>query len=63
MTEPISEWDRLRYVPKPGEPALPPQLSEYTEKSTDDVIKELNRLPFFMTELDETDGEGGENAN
>ena len=63
MTEPISEWDRLRYVPKPGEPALPPQLSEYTEKSTDDVMKALNRLPFFMTELDETDGEGGENAN
>lgn len=63
MSEPVSEWDRLRYVPKPGEPALPPQLAEYTEKSTDDVIKELNRLPFFMTELDETDGDGGENAN
>lgn len=62
MDENISNWDKLRYVPKPGEPSLPPQLSEYTEKSTDDVIRELNRLPFFMTELDET-SDKGENTN
>lgn len=59
----ISEWDRRRYVPKPGEPALPPQISQFANKTTDEVMKELNRLPFFMTQLDETDGEGGENAN
>lgn len=59
----ISQWDKLRYVPKPGEPELPPQLSEFANKTTEDVIKEMNRLPFFMTELDETDGEGGENTN
>lgn len=59
----ISEWDKRRYIPKPGEPELPPQLSELTNKSADDVMKELNRLPFFMTEIDETDGEGGENTN
>lgn len=58
-----TEWDKRRYVPKAGEPELPPQLSDLVEKSTEDVMKELNRLPFFMTELDETDGEGGENAN
>ncbi|EMG46737.1 CNS1 Hsp70/Hsp90 co-chaperone CNS1 [Candida maltosa Xu316] len=63
IVEHISEWERRRYVPKPGEPALPPQLSEYTNKTTDEVIEELNRLPFFMTKLDETDGEGGENIN
>lgn len=64
MTEEIiSEWDKKRYIPKPGEPDLPPQLSELADKSADEVMKELNRLPLFMTELDETDGEGGENTN
>ncbi|CUM47103.1 uncharacterized protein AC631_04838 [Debaryomyces fabryi] len=61
--EKISEWDTKRYIPKPGEPDLPPQLSELADKSADEVMKELNRLPLFMTELDETDGEGGENTN
>lgn len=50
-----------RYVPGPGDPALPPQLAQLASKSTDDVMKELNRLPFFMTQLDESDGSGGEN--
>ncbi|ODV69500.1 TPR-like protein [Hyphopichia burtonii NRRL Y-1933] len=63
MDELISEWDRRRYIPKPGEPDLPPQLSDMAEKSSEDIMKELNRLPFFMTELDETDGDGGENTN
>ncbi|RLV93079.1 Hsp70/Hsp90 co-chaperone CNS1 [Spathaspora sp. JA1] len=58
----VSEWDRRRYVPKAGEPALPPQLAEFTSKSSDQIMTELNRLPFFMTKLDETDGEGGENS-
>lgn len=57
----ISAWERKRYVPKPGEPELPPQLSELAQKSTQDIMDELNRLPFFMNELDETDGKGGEN--
>ncbi|CAR23550.1 HSP70/90 family co-chaperone CNS1 [Lachancea thermotolerans CBS 6340] len=51
-----------RYVPGPGEPALPPQLSEFQNKSTDDVMEELNRMPFFMSKLDGTDGEGGQNV-
>lgn len=63
MSEGQSEWDKRRYIPKPGEPTLPPQLTKYADKTTDEVMKELNRLPFFMTELDETDGDGGENAN
>ncbi|ODQ82006.1 hypothetical protein BABINDRAFT_58918 [Babjeviella inositovora NRRL Y-12698] len=43
-----------------GQPELPPQLQNTAQK-VDDVMKELNRMPFFMTQLDETDGEGGEN--
>ncbi|CEP61949.1 HSP70/90 family co-chaperone CNS1 LALA0_S04e04302g [Lachancea lanzarotensis] len=51
-----------RYVPGPGEPSLPPQLSEFQNKTTDEVLEELNRMPFFMKTLDETDGEGGQNT-
>ncbi|KAL7665582.1 Cns1/TTC4 wheel domain-containing protein [[Candida] zeylanoides] len=61
IIEHLSEWEKRRYVAGPGEPSLPPQLSEMANKSADEVMKELNRLPLFMTELDETDGEGGEN--
>lgn len=57
----VSAWDSKRYIPKPGEPALPPQLSDLVQKSPDEVMTELNRMPFFMSQLDETDGEGGEN--
>lgn len=57
----ISAWESKRYVPKPGQPDLPPQLSELAQKSTEEVMAEINRLPFFMNELDETDGDGGEN--
>ncbi|KAF8005426.1 hypothetical protein HF325_000883 [Metschnikowia pulcherrima] len=58
----ISAWESRKYVPKPGEPALPPQLSELAQKSTKDIMDEINRLPFFMNELDESDGQGGENV-
>lgn len=51
-----------KYVPGPNDPALPPQLSEFKDKSTDEILDELNRMPFFMTKLDGTDGEGGENV-
>lgn len=57
----ISVWEKKKYVPKPGEPALPPQLSELAHKTPEEVMTELNRMPFFMSQLDETDGEGGEN--
>lgn len=41
-----------KYVPGPTDPALPPQLSEYKGKTTDEVLAELNKMPFFMTQLD-----------
>lgn len=58
----ISAWEKKRYVPKPGEPALPPQLSDFMQKTPEEVMSDLNRLPLFMSQLDETDGEGGENV-
>lgn len=58
----ISAWESRRYIPKPGEPDLPPQLSDMAQKSTQDIMDEINRLPFFMNELDESDGQGGENV-
>lgn len=38
-----------------GEPELPPQLQEVTSKSTEEIMAELNRLPFFMNDLTEAD--------
>ncbi|QLG71780.1 hypothetical protein HG535_0C01290 [Zygotorulaspora mrakii] len=50
-----------KYVAGPNDPALPPQLSDFQGKTTDEVLEELNRMPFFMTKLDDSDGAGGEN--
>lgn len=51
-----------KYVPGINDPVLPPQLAEFQDKSTDEVLEELNRMPFFMTKLDNSDGDGGENV-
>ncbi|KAI4914939.1 hypothetical protein J4E90_004976 [Alternaria incomplexa] len=40
---------------------LPPAMADVKSKKVDDLLKEMNRMPIFMTSLDETDGEGGEN--
>jgi hypothetical protein len=40
---------------------LPPGMQKTKEYSVDELLKEMNRVPLFMTSLDETDGEGGEN--
>jgi hypothetical protein len=49
-----------------GEPKLtadlPPAMAEIKKQSVDEVMAEMNRMPLFMTTLDETDGEGGENV-
>lgn len=42
--------------------AMPPAMAEIKSQSADEVLKEMKRLPLFMTTLDETDGEGGENV-
>lgn len=41
--------------------SLPPGMQRMQEKSVDQIVAELNRIPLFMTTLDETDGAGGEN--
>lgn len=46
---------------RPSAP-LPPAMAEIKSQSADKVLEEMNRLPLFMTSLDETDGEGGENV-
>ncbi|PSN64600.1 TPR repeat protein-like protein [Corynespora cassiicola Philippines] len=50
-----------KYVPQ-ATADLPPAMAEIKSQSVDEVIKEMNRMPLFMTTLDETDGEGGENV-
>ena len=40
---------------------MPPAMAEVKAQSTEELLKEMNRMPLFMTSLDETDGEGGEN--
>ncbi|KAH7081618.1 tetratricopeptide repeat protein 4 [Paraphoma chrysanthemicola] len=46
----------------PGPSAdMPPAMAEIKSQNVDQVLKDMNRLPLFMTNLDETDGEGGEN--
>lgn len=42
-------------------PDMPPAMAEIKSQSVDEVLAEMNRMPLFMTTLDETDGEGGEN--
>ncbi|CAI1921957.1 HSP70/90 co-chaperone [Saccharomyces pastorianus] len=62
-TKPNDEYKKpQKYVPGPGDPVLPPQLSEFKDKTSDEILTEMNRMPFFMTELDDTDGAGGENV-
>lgn len=41
--------------------AIPPGMQRKQQMSADEILKEMNRVPLFMTSLDETDGEGGEN--
>ena len=49
-------------VPRPQASAdMPPAMAEVKSQAVDDLIKEMNRMPLFMTNLDETDGDGGEN--
>ena len=41
--------------------AMPPAMASAKQYTADEVVTMLNRTPLFMTELDETDGDGGDN--
>lgn len=41
--------------------ALPPGMQKSQDTSVDDLLKEMSRVPLFMTSLDEVDDESGEN--
>lgn len=43
-------------------PLLPKEIDEVRSKTFDERFAELNRIPLFMRELDETDGADGENV-
>ncbi|KAI9666585.1 MAG: hypothetical protein M1821_004521 [Bathelium mastoideum] len=52
---------------EPGEQAaasarLPPTMVDAKQHTADDVLTMLNKMPLFMTELDETDERGNENT-
>ncbi|KZF25176.1 hypothetical protein L228DRAFT_236297 [Xylona heveae TC161] len=42
-------------------PSLPPQLESVAARSPEELLEFMNRTPLFMSQLDETDGAGGEN--
>jgi tetratricopeptide (TPR) repeat protein len=52
----------LQDAPVQPSVAPPPAMASMQAQSTQDVLQEMNRVPLFMTSLDETDGEGGENV-
>ncbi|KAF1942471.1 TPR-like protein [Clathrospora elynae] len=51
-------------IPNDAQPAsaeMPPAMAEVKSQKVNDLLAEMNRMPLFMTSLDETDGQGGEN--
>lgn len=61
----LDERMRLQHGTAAGshEPSapMPPSMARHKETSVDELLTEMNRIPLFMTSLDETDGSGGEN--
>lgn len=41
--------------------AMPPAMESIKQRSADEILNEMNKLPLFMTTLDETGEDGGEN--
>lgn len=58
---PKDDSDATTTPSQPGA-AMPPGLAKAKEVTADELLAEMNRVPLFMTTLDETDGAGGENA-
>lgn len=58
----IAELDDKLKVTKLG-PALPQEVKAVNDTSFDERFAELNRIPLFMQDLDETDGSSGTNTS
>ncbi|MBE7182398.1 MAG: hypothetical protein INR71_14540, partial [Terriglobus roseus] len=43
-------------------PPIPPSMASSKATTVDELIADMNRMPLFMTTLDETDGADGDNA-
>lgn len=43
--------------------SMPPTMARAKEIGVDELLAEMNRVPLFMTSLDETDGAEGENVH
>ena len=41
---------------------LPPAMADVKQHTADEVLTMMNKMPLFMTELDETDEQGNENV-
>lgn len=53
---PKDDWKKPeRYVPAPGAPVLPPQLSDFKYTNVDEFVTDLKKMPFFMTQLDDNE--------
>lgn len=62
----VDEWEKTQKkapkdfnaTPEEGsDPALPPQLADVSSKSTEEIMAELNKLPFFMNDLGSEENE------
>ncbi|KAL1310967.1 hypothetical protein AAFC00_001187 [Neodothiora populina] len=42
-------------------PAMPPAMESVKQQSADEILAMMNKMPLFMTTLDETGEDGGEN--
>lgn len=53
----VEQWEKKKFakdavnMSKNGDPELPPQLNEIQSKTTDELMEDLNKLPFFMNDL------------
>lgn len=60
--EPPKPKGREKQDPNSIGPELPESIADVKERSFEERFAELNRIPLFMRELDETDGANGENS-
>lgn len=59
--EPPRTHEKSRASSETIGPEIPDSIADVKERSFDERFAELNRIPLFMRELDETDGSIGEN--